>query len=48
MRFEYFILTNYDKLQRILSNCEEAKVIKPIALQKAHKQTLKNALIQYK
>lgn len=48
VRFEYFILTNYELLQKTLSYGSEVKVIKPIALQKAHKQTLKNALVHYK
>jgi predicted DNA-binding transcriptional regulator YafY len=48
VRFEYFILTNYELLQKILSYGAEVKVIQPASLKKEHKQVLKAALARYK
>lgn len=47
VQFEYFLLTNYELLQKILSYGGEVKVIQPIDLQKEHKEALKGALARY-
>lgn len=48
VRFEYFILTNYELLQKVLSYGNAVKVLQPKSLQKQHKEMLKAALVQYK
>lgn len=48
VQFEYFLLINYELMQKILSYGAEVKVIKPAALQAKHKEWLKNALAKYK
>lgn len=48
VRFEYFLLTNYELLQKILSYGAEVKVIQPVALQQEHKEALKGALARYR
>jgi hypothetical protein len=46
--FDYFILTNHELMQRILSYGSEVKVLKPARLAALHKRMLKEALNQYK
>lgn len=46
--FEYFLLTNYELLQKILSYGAEVKVIKPVALKQQIKEVLQQALKQYR
>lgn len=48
VRFEYFILTNYELLQKILSYGDAVKVLQPKSLQKQHQEMLKGALAHYK
>jgi predicted DNA-binding transcriptional regulator YafY len=48
VRFEYFILTNYELQQKILSYGAEVNVIQPVSLQKKHQQILKDAQARYK
>lgn len=48
VQFEYYLLLNHELMQKILSYGAEVKVIKPSALQKEHKECLKNSLSKYK
>jgi hypothetical protein len=48
VRFEYFIVINYELLQKILSYGKEVKVLQPITLRKEIQNILKQALVQYK
>jgi predicted DNA-binding transcriptional regulator YafY len=46
--FEYVLIQNYELLQKIMSYGAEVKVLKPLSLQKWHKETLKRTLMNYK
>ncbi len=48
VQFEYFLLLNHELMQKILSYGAEVKVIKPDALQKNHKMSLKKSLTLYR
>lgn len=48
VHFEYFILTNYELMQKILSYGNTVTVVKPATLKKEHQRYLKEALAQYK
>lgn len=48
VQFEYFLLLNHELMQKIMSYGAEVKVIKPVSLQKKHKEWLNNALAKYK
>lgn len=48
IQFEYFLLPNHELMQKILSYGAEVKIIKPLSVQKEHKDCLKNALARYK
>jgi predicted DNA-binding transcriptional regulator YafY len=48
VQFEYFILINYELLQKILSYGGEVKVMQPISLKKKIKDVLQQTLKQYR
>jgi predicted DNA-binding transcriptional regulator YafY len=48
VQFEYFLLLNYELLQKIMSYGSEVRVIKPASLQRWHKEMLKQSLAGYK
>lgn len=48
VQFEYFIISNHELLQKILSYGDAVKVIQPNSLKKEHKNILKLALDKYK
>lgn len=48
VQFEYFIISNYELLQKILSYGNTVKVIQPKTLKKEHKDILKATLESYK